>query len=102
MAELVDEMKTALAQLRERGLGDARPWSEFFEVFKPPSNWKLDTLERRMATNLMHYKTNYLYIVIGTLTLAIVLSPMTIFALTISAALNAYLFVFCKRSVLEV
>ena len=98
----MDELQAELAWFKEHGLGERRPWAEFFEVFKPPSNWKADTLERRMATNLMHYRANYACVLLGALGLAIVLSPATIFALLVSAALCAYLFGFCKTPALVI
>ena len=79
-----------------------RTFNLYVVVFKPPSNWKADTLERRMATNLMHYRANYACVLLGALGLAIVLSPATIFALLVSAALCAYLFGFCKTPALVI
>ena len=98
---LANEAKKGLSKLKKLGLGNSRPWSEFFEVFKPPSNWKPETIERRLATNLLHYRANYAQLLVGSLSLATLLSRATIFALLLSAALAAYLFAFCTRHVID-
>ena len=59
-----------------------RPWAEFFEVFKPPG--KTD-LERRMSTNLLHYKANYCRIFAGVVFLGLICSPSSLLAVVAAA-----------------
>lgn len=60
-----------------------RPWKEFFEVFKPTGK----DLERRMSTNLLHYKANYCRIFAGIMCVGVFCSPRTLLGLCISAVL---------------
>ena len=69
--EMFDELVASWKQLNPT-FKNPRPWAEFFEVFKPPV--KTD-VERRMSTNLLHYKPNYCLIFSGVMALGLLASP---------------------------
>lgn len=82
--DVVEDVQIAWKQLNPTFAG-ARPWKEFFEVFKPTGS----DLERRMSTNLLHYKANYCQIVVGVAAAGLLCSPRTILALAVAGAAAA-------------
>lgn len=95
MDSVVDELVIMWKQLGVSIQG-ARPWGEFFEVFKPPV--KTD-LERRMSTNLVYYKANYCQLVGSIMTIAVLVSPRTILATLVSVAVTAGVFLIKLNSI---
>ncbi|KAJ8599477.1 hypothetical protein CTAYLR_004071 [Chrysophaeum taylorii] len=91
----VSEEVSALWQQAGVTLQGARPWTEFFEVFKPPL--KTD-LERRMSTNLLHYRANYCQIVCVLMGFAVVASPRALLAVLMSLASAFAIFLFKRTS----
>mmetsp|Transcript_8234 Transcript_8234/g.24687 ORF Transcript_8234/g.24687 Transcript_8234/m.24687 type:complete len:208 (-) Transcript_8234:24-647(-) len=81
--DTLEEVGYSLRRLNPTFAG-ARPWKEFFACFKPPEH-----LEKRMSTNLLHYKANYCIIFVLVVALGLLSSPRAIFALGICAALAA-------------
>ena len=79
--ETFDEIGAAFQQFGF-SFDPCRPWTEFFEVFKPPG--KTD-LERRMSTNLLHYKANYCRIFAGVVVLGLLCSPSSLLAVVAAA-----------------
>jgi hypothetical protein len=77
------------------GWKDIRPWSEFFAVFKPPQlNWGL--LEQRIATNFLHYRSNYFVLSTGIFTVRAIFSPSMLLSLLFCASLAIYLLLIRK------
>lgn len=95
MDSIMDEVVVMWKQLGVSFQG-ARPWAEFFEVFKPPM--KTD-IERRMSTNLVYYKANYCQFVGTVMALAVLISPRTILATLVSTAVAASLFLVKLNSI---
>ena len=55
------------------GWRNIRPWGEFFAGFKLPQA-DCDLLKQRLATNLLHYRSNYLILCVGIFSVRSVLS----------------------------
>lgn len=85
-ANLMQEIQTLTREFKNLGWKEARPWKEFFAVFKPPTQWKLSIIQERMETNFYQYRTNYLYVVLAILAFDVVTSPF-IACMLIAAAL---------------
>jgi hypothetical protein len=90
--ELLDELKQSLAALKTLGWKEMRPWNEFFASFKPPE-MKPDYVSQRVAANLLHYRSNYIFICAMVFLLRITFSPLLLITLAICAGLAYYSFV---------
>ena len=80
--DALQDAQAAWRRLDVSLLSGARPWKEFFEVFKPSSG----DLEKRMSTNLLHYKTNYAQIALGVVVLGFLAKPSALLGLALAAA----------------
>ena len=98
-AEVVEELGYLIENIKVLGWREIRPWSEFFAVFKPPqfSNWGL--IEQRLATNFLHYRSNYVVISLGLFVIRILFAPVLLFALTLCVCVAIYLNVINKKSI---
>jgi hypothetical protein len=91
--EISQEIGQVLSLLM--GWREVRPWSEFFAVFKPPQlNWGL--LEQRLATNFLHYRTNYLVLCTGIFTVRAVFAPVMLLSIVLCLALAVYFLIIVK------
>jgi len=74
-----------------------RPVSEFLETgrFSVPNT---NQLEKRVRVNIIYYQANYFVIVLALLVLAMLLRPLMIVSLLISAAAGIYIFNIRARS----
>ena len=61
--------------------------SEFFSNFKPMKKWSREDVEKRVVTNFLQYRTNYLLLVMGVVCLSIITSPALIFVLLVCAGI---------------
>ena len=84
-ANLMREIETLTREFKNLGWKEARPWKEFFAVFKPPQQWKLSIIQERMETNFLQYRTNYLYVVLAVLAFDVITSPFIAFMLVLGA-----------------
>lgn len=74
------------------GWKETRPWHEFFAAFKPVElNYHYVT--QRVTTNVLHYRSNYLFIAIVVLLIRIIFSPLLFITLLLCAGLWYYAFV---------
>jgi hypothetical protein len=69
-----------------------RPWTEFFATFKPPE-MNPEYVSQRVTTNLLHYRSNYIFICAMVFLLRIVFSPILLITLVICAGVAYYSFV---------
>jgi len=59
--EMIDQLFSFSETIRKLGLfKELQPWTEFFSHFKAPREWTKDELEKRVVTNALHYRTNYM------------------------------------------
>lgn len=79
--DVLEDVQVAWKQLNP-SLSGARPWKEFFEVFKPTGT----DLERRMSTNLLHYKANYCQIFVVVAVLGLACKPYSIVGIALAVA----------------
>ena len=80
------------------GWRDIRPWAEFFAVFKPPQ-WNWGLLEQRLATNFLHYRSNYVTLCAGIFTVRVIFSPSMLFSLIICLSLTVYFLLIAKMPI---
>jgi len=86
-ANLMRELETFNREFKNLGWKEARPWKEFFAVFKPPQQWKLAIIQERMETNFLQYRTNYLYIILVILVFDVITSPFIAFMIIVAVIL---------------
>lgn len=89
LAELVDNVQVI-------GYKEVKPWGEFISSMKPPAHWDAKTIEQRVSTNMLYYRSNYLVICGVILALRILFAPFIIMSLILVAALFGYVRVFSK------
>ncbi len=96
--KIIDEIEPSLHDLQQLGWKEMRPWSDFFATFKAPQ-FQFKHLEQRVVTNVLHYRTNYIFLCLGVLALQVLMAPMIIVSAITIAGLWAYLFVIHKNSI---
>lgn len=69
-----------------------RPWHEFFATFKAPE-MNAEYVSQRVTTNLLHYRSNYLFICAMVFLLRVVFSPLLLITLALCAGIAYYTFV---------
>lgn len=85
--KLREEFGELLEKVRIVGWKDLRPWNEFFGVFKLP---QINNIRQRITTNLLHYRTNYLYICGIVFALQLLFHPFVLLSLVLIIAASAY------------
>ena len=90
--EISNEIGYFIEQCKHYGYKDLRPWTEFIGDFKLPQ-WNVKHLEQRVATNLLHYRTNYLIICLLIFLLQLIFSPLTLISLIIISLCIFYVMV---------
>lgn len=83
--DVEEEIGYAIEHIREYGWKELRSVSEFFSVFKLPQLQKKN-IERRVVTNFLHYRSNYVAISLGIFFLRILYAPyllLSIFCITL-------------------
>lgn len=96
--DLMEELNDLLEQLKVLGWKEIRPWGEFFGAFKfPESDSK--QIEERVATNLLHYRSNYATICAVVVLVQILFAPMLIVAVPLAVILCLYILVVHKRPI---
>lgn len=80
------------------GWRNVRPWSEFFGVFKMPQA-DCDLLKQRLATNLLHYRSNYLFLCAGIFSLRAIFAPTMFLSLLLCSALAIYFLLIAKMPI---
>lgn len=91
------EISQDIGQLLSLLLGwrEVRPWGEFFAVFKPPQ-LNLGLLEQRLATNFLHYRSNYLVLCTGIFTIRAIFAPVMLMSIVLCLSLALYFLVIVK------
>lgn len=96
--ELTEELNTLYEQFKVLGWREVRPWGEFFGGFKLPE-LTAKSLEDRVVTNLLHYRSNYAVVCSVLLLLQVFLSPMLLVAVPLALVFCIYLLVVHKRPI---
>lgn len=97
-SELIEELNTLFEQLKVLGWREIRPWGEFFGEFKPPE-FTSKTIEERVSTNFLHYRSNYAVILCILLLLQVFLSPMLLIAVPLAVIVCCYVLVVHKKPI---
>jgi hypothetical protein len=80
-------------------LKECRPWTEFIAAFKTPQlNFR--HLEQRIITNLLHYRSNYVFVFLIVFCLQILLSPYILLTLVLVLSIWLYFLLGYKNSIL--
>lgn len=87
---------SSLEQLKVLGWRETRPWHEFFAAFKPVE-LNHHYVTQRVSTNLLHYRSNYLFIAVVVLLIRIIFSPLLMITLCLCVAVWYYSFVIHDR-----
>jgi len=90
--QLSNEIGYFIEQCKVYAYKDLRPWPEFLSDFKLPQ-WNVKHLEQRVATNLLHYHTNYMIICILIFLLQLIFLPLTLISLVIISLIIFYVMV---------
>jgi len=94
--ELLQHLQIAVEQVKTLGLNEIRPWKEMFTHLKPPRQWDREEVEKRVVTNFLHYRTNYLCLYAGFMIFMLLTSPLLLFTLIATLAIWVYLLVVRK------
>lgn len=92
----MDELISSIEHLKVLGWKETRPWHEFFASFKPVE-MNPHYIQQRVTTNILHYRSNYLFIAIVILLLRLIFSPLLLISLGICGGLWYYAFVVHDR-----
>lgn len=91
--QVLDQIHVFAEQAKTLGLKELQPWDEFFTGFKPPKSWTREDVEKRVVTNFLQYRTNYVLACMGVVVLSLVTSPALILVLLLCAGLWFYVMV---------
>lgn len=94
--ELEEELGEFIENLKILGYKEVKPWGEFVSAMKSPSHWDAKTIEQRISTNLLYYRSNYLAICCGIVLFRILFSPFILFSLLLVLAFNSYFLIVTK------
>uniref|UniRef100_A0A7S2UXU1 PRA1 family protein n=1 Tax=Fibrocapsa japonica TaxID=94617 RepID=A0A7S2UXU1_9STRA len=83
VSNTIEDVRQGLDQLKQFGLKSMQPWGEFFARFKPPKRWDQTSLEQRINTNYLHYRGNYLFVMVAVTLLHVVLAPVMALVLAV-------------------
>mmetsp|Transcript_4649 Transcript_4649/g.7027 ORF Transcript_4649/g.7027 Transcript_4649/m.7027 type:complete len:210 (+) Transcript_4649:118-747(+) len=86
------ELRSMASELKAIGWRNMKPWGEFFEKFKAPKDWSKMIVEERIKTNFLHFRGNYIALLLGSLCLTIVYYPILLLATLFTIPLLAFLF----------
>merc|ERR1719183_2580932 len=86
-----DELQDFIKVIKNIGWIEQRPWSEFFETFKPPKKFDQNHVKDRAVTNLLYYRTNYILIGVLLSLYTLVMNPILTLILILTAAGGTYL-----------
>lgn len=96
--ELMEELNDIVEQLQILGWKEIRPWGEFFGAFKLPES-DVKHIEERVATNLLHYRSNYATICAVVVLLQILFAPMLLIVVPLAVVFCLYILVVHKRPI---
>ena len=89
---MIEEFLASIEQLKVLGWKEARPWHEFFATFKPVE-LNHHYVSQRVTTNMLHYRSNYVFIAVLVLLVRIVFSPLLLITLCICGGVWYYSFI---------
>lgn len=97
---MIDQLFSFSETIRKLGLfKELQPWTEFFSHFKAPREWTKDELEKRVVTNALHYRTNYIIVALVIIVVSLLTSPFLLFVLILSGSFTAYAMVIYQKPI---
>ncbi len=76
---LMGDIKGVLERLEKLGLKSPRPWGEFGAGLLAPSRkWRKEEVEERIRSNFATFKANYLLLLAGVMSFAVISNPFTL------------------------
>ena len=96
--ELMEDIAILILNSKKLAWQNLRPWKEFFSVFKLPQA-NIRHMEQRIATNFLHYRSNYFLISIVILSFQILLVPVLLLSLILVLSIFGYFFFIQKKAI---
>lgn len=87
--KVIRELGELIETFKILGWKELRPWPEAFQGLKPPQ-WDYKSIEQRILTNFMYYRTNYLLVVCVIFLLRLLLSPVLLLCIILCALVTVY------------
>ncbi|KAK8809488.1 hypothetical protein WA158_000431 [Blastocystis sp. Blastoise] len=78
-------------EMKQIGWADLRPWEDFFGKMSMPKK-DLEKIEKRFETNVLFYRTNYIYLCSGLLLIQCLFNIRFLLTVAVVAGLIIYLF----------
>lgn len=96
---LLDEIEYLIEQIKIIGWKEIKPWNEFVHGFKLPT-LKYKHVEQRILTNLLHYRSNYLFICVVVMLLQLIFHPIAMFSIIMVSFLSFYVLIVMKQPIM--